>query len=113
MGWSCGRADDLQEKYAWYERNSLGIMHPVGILKPNDGGLFDLLGNAWEWTQERADEPNKDKDDIKFIKDKYRRVLRGGSYSVEASLVRCANRLWGIPSSRSNVAGFRPARTFR
>ena len=51
-GYSFGESDDLLGKYAWFDANSLGKSHPVGSLKPNDLGLFDMHGNAWEWCQD-------------------------------------------------------------
>jgi formylglycine-generating enzyme required for sulfatase activity len=110
--WSCGRAVDVLDKYAWYDRSSFGKMWPGGMLKPNDAGLFDMHGNAWEWTQDRHERPDKDKEDIIDIKDKDYRVLRGGSFGDLASVVRCAYRFGGVPSNRGHGVGFRPARTF-
>ena len=43
-----GRAEDLG-KYAWYGGNSDGATHEVGLKRPNPFGLYDTLGNAWQW----------------------------------------------------------------
>jgi formylglycine-generating enzyme required for sulfatase activity len=43
----------LLDQYAWYMGNSQGHCGPVGMLKPNQLGLFDIYGNAWEWLQDR------------------------------------------------------------
>jgi formylglycine-generating enzyme required for sulfatase activity len=111
--WSCGRAVDLLEKYAWFDRSSYGRMYPPGMLKPNDAGLFDMHGNAWEWVQGRYDQPNKDEEENEGIKDKDRRVLRAGGFLHPASSVRCIDRNRNVPSHRLADVGFRPARTFR
>jgi formylglycine-generating enzyme required for sulfatase activity len=50
--WCCGRTRDLLLHYAWVSNNSLSLTHPVGQLKPNAFGLFDMHGNASEWCQD-------------------------------------------------------------
>ncbi|MCP3685172.1 MAG: formylglycine-generating enzyme family protein [bacterium] len=40
------------DQYAWYYNNSEGIIHPVGQLKPNSWGVYDMLGNVLEWCQD-------------------------------------------------------------
>src|SRR5262249_36586835 len=44
-----GSSDLLLDRYAWNRGNSDGRSHPVASLLPNDLGLFDTLGNIWEW----------------------------------------------------------------
>jgi formylglycine-generating enzyme required for sulfatase activity len=109
--------------YAWYTKNSLDKgMLPVGNLKPNDWGLFDMLGNAMEWTQGRSpDSPGSgparpeademDAGDLALINDTVHRVSRGGSFVSPSLNVRSAFRNWISPSVRSRIVGFRPART--
>jgi uncharacterized protein (TIGR02145 family) len=36
-------------QYAWYSVNSAGTTHPVATKKANAWGLYDMVGNAWQW----------------------------------------------------------------
>jgi formylglycine-generating enzyme required for sulfatase activity len=114
-----GETEDLLPKYAWYSKNSQEKTWPVGSLKPNDFGLFDMQGNAHTWCQERfMDYPSKqgkeleDKEDIFSIDNQDNHVLRGGSFDVPVSVVRSSFRGYGAPAVRILTFGFRPARTF-
>ena len=69
--YSFGESQDLLDKYAWFHGNSPNISKPGGKKKPNDLGLFDMLGNVWEWTQD-------EKDESKEVKDMNDRMVRGG-----------------------------------
>jgi formylglycine-generating enzyme required for sulfatase activity len=115
-----GESEELLGKYAWYTKNSLDRwMLPVGSLKPNDLGCFDMLGNAMEWCQEKiayykTDIPiNEDKEDIRDIQSIISRVLRGASFYYQPVYVRSAFRNSVEPAYRGDSLGFRPARTFR
>ena len=113
-----GEAEDLLPKYGWYMKNSQQKTWPVGSLKPNDFGLFDVQGNVYTWCQEsyrgypQGEEITEDKEDGLVIGSAVSRVLRGGSFNIPASLVRSANRDWCLPGVRNGPLGFRPARTY-
>jgi formylglycine-generating enzyme required for sulfatase activity len=117
---SYGETEELLAKYGWYSQNSRERTWPVGRLKPNDLGLFDLHGNVYTWCQEsyknypvpKGGEAIDDKDDVLSIIPSASRVLRGGSFLPQASAVRSAARLGDVPAGRFNAVGFRPARTF-
>ena len=47
-----GETEELLPKYAWYLTNGRRDTSPVGMLKPNDFGLFDMQGNVFTWCQE-------------------------------------------------------------
>jgi formylglycine-generating enzyme required for sulfatase activity len=117
-----GEAEGLLAEYGWYLQNSGGRVRPVGRKKPNDLGLFDMHGNVWNWCQDRfedypdpkryeAIEDIEYKEDFVSILSGTHRVLRGGSFVLQASLVRCASRDGIAPAYRNLTVGFRPART--
>jgi formylglycine-generating enzyme required for sulfatase activity len=115
-----GETEELLGQYAWYSANAHDkAMLPVGTLKPNDFGLFDLLGNAAEWCQDAAllyppqgrAPAVEDDGDGQPISDRQYRVLRGGSFTTQAGNVRCAYRFTYGPADRYYNVGFRPART--
>jgi formylglycine-generating enzyme required for sulfatase activity len=116
-----GESEELLGKYGWYVGNSGGRSWPVGSLKPNDFGLFDMHGNLWCWCQERqkfhaqdqGGGPVDDDEDVLEVTDEEARLTRGGSCTNPAGLVRSASRLWVVPPTRGTYVGFRPARTFR
>jgi formylglycine-generating enzyme required for sulfatase activity/tRNA A-37 threonylcarbamoyl transferase component Bud32 len=117
-GWYHGRSAALLGKYAWYLGNAGDRCQPVGTLRPNDLGFFDLLGNAAEWCQDRygpypAGEPGEARDDgeDKEKRDAESRVLRGSSFDNPPPYARCASRYGPRSTNRGNNIGFRVART--
>ena len=56
-----GHSIDLLDAYAWYQANSKEHAWTCGSLFPNDLGLFDMLGNEFEWCQDssNASKPGK------------------------------------------------------
>jgi len=67
-------------QYAWFAHNSGGSTHPVGLKKPNVYGLYDMLGNVFEWTCSAYSSDTYNPVDQGC--NSYRnRVICGGSYS--------------------------------
>jgi sulfatase modifying factor 1 len=90
----CDNETDL-DKYGWYNVNSNKSTHHVKTLLPNEWGFYDMSGNVWEWCWDKYDK-NSD-----F------RVYRGGSWSVNASVLPSAFRGDDSPGRRGDSLGFR------
>jgi formylglycine-generating enzyme required for sulfatase activity len=88
---------------------------PVGSFAPNPWGLYDMLGNVWEWVQDCWHDryegaPGDGKAwETEGGGDCARRVVRGGSWFDSPTYVRSALRNWLAPADRTDVLGFRLA----
>jgi formylglycine-generating enzyme required for sulfatase activity len=95
-------------------------MLPGGSKKPNDWGLFDMLGNAVERTQDRwsperpvgGTHPQPDQERAEEIVNRFSRIMRGSSFADEASDLRSAARFRFEPMNLHFGIGFRFARTY-
>jgi formylglycine-generating enzyme required for sulfatase activity/serine/threonine protein kinase len=119
-----GESEAGMSSYAWFLENSDQRTHRVGSKMPNDLGLFDMLGNAIEWTFQIYDSPGDrlvtdgrgvvlDREIRGPIEARLDCMLRGGSFYYNVSSLRSANRNWNSPALRENTFGFRVARTLR
>jgi predicted Ser/Thr protein kinase len=92
-----GRGDELLDHYGRCLGNSEGHAWPVGQLKPNDLGLFDLYGNA----REHCDDPGG----------RAQRFVCGGSFADPSRSAGSCDPDDQPPTVRGRSVGFRPART--
>jgi formylglycine-generating enzyme required for sulfatase activity len=97
----------------WYEKNSGSKTHPVGQKQPNGFGLYDMLGNVWEWCSDGYDKSyygSSPGSDPKGPDSAQGRVLRGGSWDDISSNARASSRVGVVPFVRGNAIGFRVCR---
>jgi formylglycine-generating enzyme required for sulfatase activity len=98
---------------AWYSGNSGRETHPVGRKRANAWGLYDMLGNVWEWCADWYGEnyySSSPVDDPQGPASGSMHVLRGGSWSDYPGYVRPSYRLWSVPDDRVLDIGFRLVR---
>lgn len=94
------RYDELDE-IAWYKDNSEGTTHEVGQKKPNSFGIYDMLGNVWEWCSDVYDET---------VYGTYR-IFRGGGWCDHKRSVMATTRRRSHPVSfKIDDLGFRIAK---
>lgn len=107
-----GNDPGLLSEYAWYDKNSEGKTHPVGRMKPNAWGLYDMHGNVFEWVKDwYRDYPFSSVTDPEGPRSGSCGVNRGGSWGSAARHCRSANRDYNGPDDHYSVLGFRLVRT--
>jgi formylglycine-generating enzyme required for sulfatase activity len=111
-----GGLDDLYaggndvDTVAWYAANSQGMTRGVGHKRPNALGLHDMSGNVWAWCrdtfQPHAYGHHSHRNPvIESIGED--RVVRGGSWNLDAWSARCARRFTFRADSWGPGLGFR------
>jgi len=104
-GWNY-RIANCNDRYAYTA--------PVGSYRANAFGLYDMLGNVWEWTEDCWNENynSAPTDGSAWTRgDCSRRVVRGGSWDLDPRGLRAAIRNRGTTTGRDFGNGFRVART--
>ena len=112
-GYSGGEVSGGYDSSGWKEKqytSSPSGTHEVKGKTANAWGLYDMIGNVWEWCSDRyGDYPSGVVTDPTGPSSGSGRVLRGGSWSIDARYCRSAGRGVYDPSRRNISLGLRPA----
>lgn len=110
---TCKSCDDgeASDKTLWVNYDDgYTYISPVGSFKPNELGLYDMTGNAWEWVHDWygiSYYKHSPKDNPKGPQSGKERVLRGGAWLSGPRCGRISFRNWFEPTHRDNYIGFR------
>jgi formylglycine-generating enzyme required for sulfatase activity len=100
------KVDDI----AWHDQNSGPSTHPVATKKPNAWGLYDMLGNVWEWCADwYAPYPGGAATDYAGPAVGTAKASRGGSWWAGPRGARPTNRYRDMPQNGNDDLGFRLA----
>jgi formylglycine-generating enzyme required for sulfatase activity len=96
---------------AWYSANSRGT-RSVSTNQPNEIGIHNMSGNAWEWCQDKMGEYTADPAvDPQGPSEGNDRILRGGSCRTSVDLCRTSYRYQSSPINSNETFGFRCAKS--
>jgi len=109
-----GKQASVLSAYAWHTGNAAGNDPPVGALKPNGWGLYDMHGYLWEfvsdsWSDDYTAAPTDGKSHApqRALGKDGQIVMRGGSWKDRYEQLRSTVRKKGKSGLKDDAVGFR------
>lgn len=96
---------DNAHDYAWIKTNAQNITQDVGSLQPNAWGLYDIIGNVWEWCSDQYSEGYNTPPEEESLK-----IIRGGSWFSTPDEITLSHRGSNVNDFTSYSTGFRLVR---
>ena len=92
-----GSSESDAKCFGWFDINARGTTHDVASLAPNPWGLFDIVGNLWEWCHDvwhsdYDDAPTTEAPWLTSADRQKRRCLRGGAWDMDVFRLRSTYR---------------------
>ena len=91
--------DEIDDDFLWYAGNSPREIPHVGKKKPNAWGLYDMMGNVWEWVEDWLSHEYYKNSPVKNPRGPARqsfRVIRGASWMIDEEYTRVTTRHGGM-----------------
>jgi formylglycine-generating enzyme required for sulfatase activity len=107
----CQQPNLVLDSIAWFCGNSGLDSQPSKGRDSNDWGLYDTLGNVWEWCQDWYEPYGGNVVDPWGSSDGMVKVQRGGAFDATAAETRAAYRATSMPGNHPDDTGFRPVRS--
>ncbi len=114
-GYKYSGSNDYDE-VGWCFENAEKRVHKVGQKKPNEIGIYDMSGNAWEWCSDNYEIFYYENSPTKNPKGPQKglgKVNRGGCFAFDYGLMNVHHRRCSDPASIGSGTGFRLARDIK